>query len=220
MKIVDMFYPTTLDKIKNIEDEGIDVIVGLDDGYEPKYVIDIGTPMFIRAMIHKFGDGWYGAGCPNLIVKSLKYDIILQAIKEFAKNDAYWLKIYGVWPLSFHSSVPTKHETKIKQIHYSQEIEFVCDGKVEISVEMDNGAIYRVDVVDPRHYEKTMSQTGISFIMPAPADIIVNPFTRDNISAAVEAYHISEGNWLRFGELARKKLVRFELENDCLTLAF
>jgi hypothetical protein len=51
--------------------------------------------------------------------------------------------------------------------------------------------------------------------------MILSPCSlRDNITAALEEYHTSEGNWLRFGELAKKGLVQFVPEDGSLQLVF
>ncbi len=42
-------------------------------------------------------------GAPNLIVKELRYQLIEEAVKEYAKDDAYWLRVFS---MSYGDKIP------------------------------------------------------------------------------------------------------------------
>lgn len=92
MEIKKIIYPTTLDKIQDIEDDNIDVFVELDDGYT--YVVEVATHKNILTLMDKYNQDFLSAGCPFIIVKKLTEDIIESAIQTYLEYDAYWLKVH------------------------------------------------------------------------------------------------------------------------------
>ena len=91
MKVVRIEYPTALSKIEDIENDNIDVFVELEDGIT--YVVVVSTPMNYYWYMEKENKNHY-CGVPDIIVKKLSEEIITEAIHEYAKGDAYWLKSY------------------------------------------------------------------------------------------------------------------------------
>ena len=84
--------PTELENIKDIKDDNIDVFVELEDG--SNYTVVVGTPKNLESLMDKEKSDFFGPGCPFIIVKKLTKEIIEEAIKEHAKDNAYWLKFY------------------------------------------------------------------------------------------------------------------------------
>jgi len=84
-------FPTALSKIKDIENDNLDVFIELEDGFT--YVVVVFTPKNYYSYMEKENKNYY-CGCPNIIVKKLTKEIITEAINEYAKDDAYWLKCY------------------------------------------------------------------------------------------------------------------------------
>ncbi len=46
--------------------------------------------------MEKSNTDYLEAGSPLIIVKKLTYEIIEKAINDYAQDDAYWIKIYGL----------------------------------------------------------------------------------------------------------------------------
>lgn len=78
MKIKQIKCPTPLTEIKDIENDNIDVIVELEDGFS--YYIP--------------------ASSLEIIVSSLTETNIYQAIENFSQGDAFWLKLYYLTSVS------------------------------------------------------------------------------------------------------------------------
>ena len=85
-------FPTQLEKIEDIDNDNIDVFVELDDGYI--YTVVVATYKNILTQMDEMKSDFLEAGCPFIIVKKLTKEVIEQAIKSFAKDDAYWLKLH------------------------------------------------------------------------------------------------------------------------------
>lgn len=92
MKITSITYPVDLKKIKNLEDDSIDVFVELDD--KNLYVLVVTTPSNYYSRMEKSKINFIKPGPPDIIVRSLKKEIIEEAIYAFLQDDAYWLKLY------------------------------------------------------------------------------------------------------------------------------
>lgn len=90
---IEISYPTALDKIKNIYDDKIDVFVKLDD--DLSYTLTICTPQHYYTYMEKENLDFVSAGCPDIIVKVLTYDVIEKAVRNFCNNNAYYLKKYA-----------------------------------------------------------------------------------------------------------------------------
>ena len=92
MIVKKIIFPTQLKDIKDIDDDNIDVFVELDDGYS--YTVVVATYKNIVSQMDKTKNEFLEPGSPFIIVKRLTKEIIEQAIKSFAKDDAYWLKLH------------------------------------------------------------------------------------------------------------------------------
>nr|YP_010133834.1 hypothetical protein KYW68_pgp006 [Fistulifera saprophila]QWM93324.1 hypothetical protein [Fistulifera saprophila] len=66
--------------------------VETDDGYT--YVLSLTTTKHLQYLMDKDKTEYYGPGYPFIIVNKLTPEIIEQAIKDFAEDGGYWLKVY------------------------------------------------------------------------------------------------------------------------------
>ncbi|MGC6767339.1 hypothetical protein [Enterococcus sp. LJL51] len=88
MKVLNIEYSIALDRINDIRNESIDVFVELGDGFT--YVIEVATIKNITEMME---DGYLQPMCPQIIVDELREEIIWRAMKSYAQEDAFWLKM-------------------------------------------------------------------------------------------------------------------------------
>jgi phosphatidate phosphatase APP1 len=92
MKVINISYPTPLSEIEDIENDNVDVFVELEDGVT--YTVVISTPKNLFVQMDSEGSHYIPASPPHIIVRTLTHDNIRNAIESFAKEDAYWLKLY------------------------------------------------------------------------------------------------------------------------------
>ncbi|MGC6767333.1 hypothetical protein [Enterococcus sp. LJL51] len=92
MKVLNIEYPTTLDKIEDITNDNIDLFVTLDDGYTYTLVVstlkNIGTLMGDR--------GYSEPGWPQqlIIVEKLTEELIKKAVEAYAEDsEGRYLKV-------------------------------------------------------------------------------------------------------------------------------
>ncbi|OHR71075.1 hypothetical protein HMPREF3291_06345 [Bacillus sp. HMSC76G11] len=92
MKIRKISYPTALSKIKNVEDDNIDILVELEDGYT--YTMVVTTPQNYYSLMKRENLSYLPPGPPMLVVSSLTEENICKVAEKFAEDNAYWLKAY------------------------------------------------------------------------------------------------------------------------------
>lgn len=85
-------FPTELSSIQDIENDNIDVFIELEDKTSCTLVVT--TPKNLIKQMENEQLKYIPASPPQIIVKSLTEDHIIEAIKDFARDDAYWLKYY------------------------------------------------------------------------------------------------------------------------------
>ena len=112
-----------LDDLKeiDIENDNIDVSVETDEG--DVYTVSLATPKHLQFLISKDKLGYTKPGYPFILVNKLTPEIIEQAVKAFAEEDAgYWLKIYyfGGWQGAIDESI----FDQLKAEHISKQREF------------------------------------------------------------------------------------------------
>lgn len=90
MLVKKIIFPTPLEKV-DVEDDNIDVFVELNDGNT--YTVVIATYKNLLTQMNKTNKNFIEAGCPFIIVRELKEDIIKVAVQSYANGDAYWLKL-------------------------------------------------------------------------------------------------------------------------------
>ncbi|MBW7474556.1 hypothetical protein K0T92_07345 [Paenibacillus oenotherae] len=91
MEIVKIVYPTPLSDIEDIYNANIDVLVTLEDGIT--YTIVVTTPLNLLWYMDKENLSYMPTPPPEIIVKCLTESTIEEAIKNYAADDAFWLKI-------------------------------------------------------------------------------------------------------------------------------
>lgn len=92
MLVKKIHFISPIEEITNIEDDNIDVFVELEDGYT--YNLVIATPKNLISLMEKERIQFSEPGHPFVVVKKLTKEIVEQAVKAYAENDAYWLKLY------------------------------------------------------------------------------------------------------------------------------
>jgi len=85
-------FPTQLEEIDDINNNNIDVIIQLDDGFT--YTMVVVTPQNLEHLMDKKGQTFLEAGPPMIIVKDITYESIYAAVESFCEGNAYWLKEY------------------------------------------------------------------------------------------------------------------------------
>lgn len=93
MKVMTIEYPTPLEKCHRYNDN-IDVFVTLEN--KQTYCITITTTKWIEDYMKLTHKNYLEPGTIHLIVEMLDSQIIEKAIREFAENDAYWLKVLSL----------------------------------------------------------------------------------------------------------------------------
>ena len=109
-----------LEEIHNIYNENIDVLVENEDGYE--YIIVVGTPHDLLDQMKKEKTNFIGPGTIHIIVKKLTKEIITEAIKTYAEDNGYWLKLH-----QFASSIDIDILNKLEAEHRKEWEEFKED---------------------------------------------------------------------------------------------
>ena len=92
MKVVNISYPTPLSEIKDIENDNIDVFIELNDGMT--YTVVVTTPKNLLQQMDNEELNYLPASPPFIFVRQLTEKNIADAIKTFARDNAYWLKLY------------------------------------------------------------------------------------------------------------------------------
>lgn len=91
-EIVNIIFPTGLDKVVDITNDNIDVDVYLNDGH--RYSVVVSTPKSYLTQMSENNIDYIEAGPPDIIVKCLTEDNIQRAIESYLPFNAYWLKVY------------------------------------------------------------------------------------------------------------------------------
>jgi hypothetical protein len=90
-----MAYPTGWENNPSIENQNIDVLVRLEDGYSYTYVLVIATAENLEYLMDQKNANCFRPGHPFVIVREFTQEIIREAVKAYVEeNDGYWLKFY------------------------------------------------------------------------------------------------------------------------------
>ncbi|WPC43905.1 hypothetical protein [Clostridium sp. JS66] len=92
MKIKKISYPTSLEKIPDIENDNIDIFVELDDGMV--YTMTVTTPKNYYKYMDKEKIDYVPSMPPDIVVRKLTEENIRNALETYVKDDGYWLKLY------------------------------------------------------------------------------------------------------------------------------
>ena len=97
MKVESIIYSTALDTCNKINDN-IDIFVTLEN--KKSYCVTIATVDWICEQV---GRRYLPSGAPDIIVKELDKTLIEAAVEQYAKEDAYWLRVYS---MSYGDAIP------------------------------------------------------------------------------------------------------------------
>lgn len=92
MNIKSIKYAEPLSKIKDIENDNIDIFVEDDEGMVYTFVVT--TPKNYCWFMDKEGIDYIPASSPNIIVRSLTEENIHKALETYLEDDGYWFKLY------------------------------------------------------------------------------------------------------------------------------
>jgi hypothetical protein len=81
-----------MEEIRDVHNDNTDVLVENEDGYN--YIISVGTPQDLLEEMNQEKSNFVRPGTPMIIVKKLTKRIVTGAIKAYAEDDAYWLKLH------------------------------------------------------------------------------------------------------------------------------
>ena len=93
MKVESITFLSDLKDVKDIFDDNIDVSVNLENGRN--YVLVVGTPKNLLRLMENEKSDFLSPGDPIVIVKKMTKEVIEQAIRAYAEDDAYCLKFYS-----------------------------------------------------------------------------------------------------------------------------
>ena len=93
MKVESITFLSDLKDVKDIFDDNMDVAVKLENGRD--YVLVVGTPKNLLTLMEDEKSDFLSPGDPIVIVKKMTKEVIEEAIKAYAEDDAYCLKFYS-----------------------------------------------------------------------------------------------------------------------------
>jgi hypothetical protein len=93
MKVESITFLSDLKDVKRINDDNMDVSVKLENGRD--YVLVVGTPKNLLRLMENEKSDFLSPGDPIVIVKKMTKEVIEEAIKAYAEDDAYCLKFYS-----------------------------------------------------------------------------------------------------------------------------
>jgi hypothetical protein len=117
VKKISFVSPNVLEKIADIEDYNLDVFVELEDGYT--YTVVIATVKNLVSLMNKEKTNFLEPGDPFIIVRKLTKEIIEEAVKAYAENNAYWLKLYhfaGEVDTAVFNRLQVEHTEYLKEL--------------------------------------------------------------------------------------------------------
>lgn len=92
MKIVKIDYPTPLELIEGTQCDNVDVFVQLDDGIT--YTVVVATAKSLEKYMENEKLNYLPPAPPEIIVRNLDEYTIREALEAYAKDNAFWLKLY------------------------------------------------------------------------------------------------------------------------------
>ena len=102
MLIKSIRFEPKLEDIEQIDDDNVDAIVELDDGY--KYIVSVVTHKNLLSLIDNEESDFLFPMDPMIVVKELTMENIERAIKAYVEEDGFWLKLYHL--VIFYISKP------------------------------------------------------------------------------------------------------------------
>ena len=93
MRVESINFLGPIEDIDEIFDSNMDVSVNLENGRN--YVVVVGTPKNLLRLMENEKSDFLSPGDPIVIVKKMNKEVVEEAIKAYAEDDAYWLKFYS-----------------------------------------------------------------------------------------------------------------------------
>ena len=93
MKVESITFLSDLKDVKEIFDYNMDVSVNLENGRN--YVLVVGTPKNLLRLMENEKRDFLSPEDPIVIVKKMTKEVVEEAIKAYAEDDAYCLKFYS-----------------------------------------------------------------------------------------------------------------------------
>lgn len=81
-----------LEDITNIENDSIDVCVDSEDGYI--YIVSIATTKYILQRMDQEKSNFFNPSDLVIVVRKLTPEIITEALKAYAEDNGFWLKLH------------------------------------------------------------------------------------------------------------------------------
>ncbi len=93
MKVKSITFLSDLDDIKDIFDYNLDLAVELDNGHD--YIVVVATPKNLLTLMDNEKSDFLSPGDPMIIVRKMTQEVVEAAIKDYAKDDGYYFKLYA-----------------------------------------------------------------------------------------------------------------------------
>ena len=93
MRVESISFLGSLEDIDDIFDSNMDVSVKLENGRT--YVVVVETPKNLLRLMENENSDFLSPGDPIVIVKKMTKEVVEEAIKAYAEDDAYCLKFYS-----------------------------------------------------------------------------------------------------------------------------
>jgi hypothetical protein len=94
MRVVTIDFLSPLEDIEDVFDDNMDVSVDLENG--KNYVVVVGTPKNLLTLMENEKNDFLSPGDPIIIVKKMTKEVIEEAIRAYAEDDAHFLKFYAL----------------------------------------------------------------------------------------------------------------------------
>ncbi|WP_052516660.1 hypothetical protein, partial [Paenibacillus popilliae] len=163
-------------------------------------------------------------GCPDIHVTSLTKENITKAIEDYARDEAYFLKLSFLGGGNRHSALGIDemnriirtinnrtflwekelyselHKLEIIDIEYPLYYEYVNkdDGCIPVVVKVNDGMSYKITVITPNYYYWYMQKNKMGYMPPSPPYLMVRSLTKQYIQQALESCLEDNGYALKF----------------------
>ena len=120
-----------VDQITDIENDSIDVFVDSEDGYT--YTVSIATTKNLLQRMDQEKSNFSRPSELVIIVRKLTKEIITEALKAYAEDDGFWLKLHQ---FASDINISVFDQLQAKHIKESTEFELLC-GLDDLKNEID-----------------------------------------------------------------------------------
>ena len=106
-----------LDEISDIENDSIDVCVDCEDNFT--VTVSVATTKYVLQRMDEQKSNFSNPNELIIVVRKLTQEIIAEAIEAYAKDNAFWLKLYA-----FASEIDISVLDELQAKHVKESIEF------------------------------------------------------------------------------------------------